>query len=244
MRITSALFLAVLVASLTFAAACSSESGDTVVNLPGSTNGITVSGTGRVAAEPDVVILRVGVQTEASTVAAARQSAAVSMQRVVDSLKGNRIEAKDIQTVEFSVQPVYDFTGRVQVLRGYQVRNVVAAQIRRVADAAKVIDDAVEAGGNNVQVQSIQFAVEDRAEAEDKARAAAVAEAKSRASQLAKEAGVSLGEPLAISESAAFAVPQTESLLRAQATGDIATPIESGQLEITITVSVLYGIKQ
>ena len=53
--------------------------GDTIVN-PGSSavTGISVSGTGRATAEPDLVLLQLGTEVERSTVAAAREDAAAS----------------------------------------------------------------------------------------------------------------------------------------------------------------------
>ena len=96
--------------------------GDTIVNSDGSTTtGISVSGTGRATAEPDLVLLQLGVEVERRTVAAAREAAAASQQAIIEALKANGVDEKDIQTVRFSVQPRYDSPNRVRVLSGYNV---------------------------------------------------------------------------------------------------------------------------
>ena len=85
------------------------KSGETVVNGPGApTTGLSVSGTGRASGPPDVVVLQLGVQAEAPAVADARERAASSGQAVIDSIKKNGVDDKDIRTTQFSIQPQYD----------------------------------------------------------------------------------------------------------------------------------------
>jgi uncharacterized protein YggE len=235
---TLALFLSGLVAL--FAVACS---GDTIVNSSTTTvAGITVNGTGRAFGTPDVVYLQLGVNLERTSVAEARDAAASAMQAVIDSLRRNGIAENDIQTSQFSIQPQYDFAGRVQTLRGYRVTNVVTAKISQIATAGKVIDDAAAAGGNAVVVQSINFAIDDPTELQEQARAEAMSQARQRAEELADHADVRLVRPITISEGYQQAVPLAapEARLAAQ---DAATPIQSGELEVIVNVSVLYAIE-
>ena len=80
--------------------------GDTIVNSSMSTAaGINVDGTGKASGTPDTVFLTLGVNVENATVAGAREAAASAMQGVINSLKGNGVADKDIQTTQFSVSP-------------------------------------------------------------------------------------------------------------------------------------------
>ena len=80
--------------------------GDTIVNSSMSTAaGINVDGTGTASGTPDTVFLTLGVNVENATVAGAREAAASAMQGVINSLKGNGVADKDIQTTQFSVSP-------------------------------------------------------------------------------------------------------------------------------------------
>ena len=85
--------------------------GDTIVNPRGSAvTGISVSGTGRATAEPDLVLLQLGIEVERSTVAAAREDAAASQQAILDALQANGVDEDDIQTVQLSVGTRYDYS--------------------------------------------------------------------------------------------------------------------------------------
>jgi uncharacterized protein YggE len=223
------------------AVACS---GDTIVNPATTAEGISVQGSGRASGTPDVVFLQLGVNLERATVSEAREAAASAMQAVIDSLRRNGIAERDIQTSQFSVQPQYDFSTRVQTLRGYRVTNVVTAKITQIATASKAIDDAAAAGGNAAIVQSIDFSIDDPTELQEQARADAMAQARQRAAELADHAGVRILRPISINENYQTVIPQAQTVARTQAPGaDVATPIQAGELEVLVFVSVVYAIE-
>ena len=241
MKVQTLLLMAVLAAGGLLAVACTE--GDTTVNPPGSATGIAVTGTGKASGAPDIVTLQLGVQVEASTVAAARDGAAASQQKVIDAIKKAGVADKDIRTVQFSIEPQYDFSTRIQTLRGYRVTNVINVTVRKVDDASKVIDDAVSAGGNNVVVRSISFSIEDPTSLRETAREEAMKDARARAGQLAKLGGVSLGGPISISEGTAVTPVPFLSAPRTGSGAEASTPIQPGELEVTVNVSVLYAIE-
>jgi uncharacterized protein YggE len=205
----------------------------------------SATGTGSVTGKPDVAVLTLGVQARRSTVAAARDAAASAQKGIIDSLKANGVAEKDIQTVQFSVQPQYDYstTGTPRVT-GYVVSNVVTAKIRDLDKAGKAIDDAIAAGGNDAVVQNIVFTIDDPSKLREQAREEAVKLAKEQAQQLVGAAGAKLGKLLSISESGGV-IPYERSFAAPAATGDVKveTPVQPGELEITISVNVLYAIE-
>ena len=219
--------------------------GDTTVHTSTSTAaGIHVAGTGKASGAPDIVFLTLGVNVENPTVAGARESAASAMVGMVNSLKANGVEDRNIQTTQFTVSPQYDFTGRTQTLRGYRVSNVVTAKLTKIDTASKAIDDAAIAGGNSTVIQSIQFAIDDTNKLQETAREEAMAQAKARADQLARLAGVSLGKPIAINETYESVVPQDLAFAAPRtASADTSTPIQAGELEVVVNLTVLYGIE-
>jgi len=231
---------AVLLAAVALGAiAC----GDTVTQVqppsPQQT-GITVSGEGKATGTPDIATVQLGVSTLAATVADARSRAATAMDAMIASMKGNGVADKDIQTQQLSIAPEYDYADNRQTLRGFRVTNIVVAKIRTIDNTSKVVDDAVTAGGNDAQVQGISFTIENPDTLKTQARQAAMADARSRAETLAKEAGVQVGNPIAISESAV--VPPI-AYDRAAAGVAPETPIQPGTQDVTVTVSVTYAIR-
>ena len=236
-----------IAAAALFAVACG-DKGDTIVQASGQNlSGVSATGTGKAIGEPDIAVLTVGVNVQRSTVEQARNDAAAAKQAVLDSLKSNGVQDKDVQTVQFSVQPQYDFgrspDGSPRII-GYQVSNVVSAKVRDLAKTSKAIDDATRAGGNDAIVQNVSFTIDDPESLREQARRQAVQKARAQAEQMADAAGEKLGKLLSISESGGGgAIPYDTRSLASMQAADVATPIEAGELEVTVTVSVLYAIE-
>lgn len=198
--------------------------------------GISVTGTGKVTGKPDIAKLTLGVSAEADTVQKARDQAAASLDAMIKSLKNNGVAEKDIQTQQFSIQPQYDYNEGKQQLRGFQVTNMLGVTLRDINKTSQTVDDAVTAGGNNTQIQGLSFAIENPDDLKQQAREKAVADARAKAETLAKSAGVSVGDAITISESSVTPV------FDARAPG-ASTPIQPGELDVTVDVSVTWGIK-
>lgn len=206
---------------------------------------IHVTGSGSVVGEPDVATLHLGVSVEKKTVAEAREAAAVAMTAVIDALKANGIAENDIQTERFSIYPQYDYTDTGRVLRGYSVNNSVSAKVRELENLSAVIDAAAEAGGDIIVVNSIQFMIEDTTPLQAQARGLAVKNAEAKAQTLADASGVTLGKPLTITETSHAAGPPIAYAEEAAFADDSArskTPIEAGELTVTVNITIVYEI--
>lgn len=216
-----------------------------VINRQQTEKTVRVTGTGVVSGEPDIVVLSIGVSVERDSVKQARAEAAEAMTGVIESLKGNGILDEDIQTQHFSIHQRYDYIKGKREFRGYRVTNTASAKIRDLNIVGDVIDDAAEAGGDLVQINSIQFTIDDPTSLKMQARVAAMGDAQTKARTLATEGGVTLGKPISISEPGDFYAPYPASLEFAFADDAeaVATPIQSGQLQITVTVNVIYEIE-
>ncbi|MFN8508813.1 MAG: SIMPL domain-containing protein [Dehalococcoidia bacterium] len=225
-------------------------SGDDVTIESGGGNaetaGVTVAGHGEAHVQPDTGYFDVGVQVTAATVEAARERAAQLATTVIASVKQNGVDAKDVQTSNLSIQPRYDYskTGSPPTITGYVVTNTITVTVRKLDGFSKLIDDAVKAGGNDARLQSVRFGVEDTAKAAEQARQAAMADAKSKAEQLAKLGGVTLGKPRSITETqgATPVYPASRSAGAPAADSGTSTPIETGTSKVTVDVTVRWAI--
>ena len=216
-----------------------------VINREKTEKTVRVTGTGIVAGDPDVVVLSIGVSVERDSVKQARTEAAEAMAGVIESLKGNGLADLDIQTQHFSIHQRYDYSKGRREFRGYSVTNTVSAKIRDLDSVGNVIDDAAEAGGDLVEINSIQFTIDDPTTLKMQARVAAMQDAQTKAQTLATEGEVTLGKPISISESGDFYAPYPASreFAFADDAAAIETPIQSGQLQITVRVNVIYEIE-
>jgi len=203
---------------------------------------ISVAGTGIVKIAPDVADFSAGVNVTKTTVREARAAAAVQMTAVIAAIKKAGVADADIQTSGVSVDAVYDYTNSNKPrITGYQVSNTVTATVRDLDKVSDVVDGAMNAGAN--QLNGITFRVNDPAAAEAQARDAAVKDAKAKADALATAAGVSITGVQTITESSAT-VPQPMVLRAAApaAADGVATPIQAGTNEVSISVSIVYLI--
>ncbi|MGH2512577.1 MAG: SIMPL domain-containing protein [Candidatus Limnocylindrales bacterium] len=207
---------------------------------------ISVSGTGTVTLQPDVADLHLGVLASKSTVKAAQAAAASTMTGVIAALKTLGIDAKDIQTSNVSLQPTYDYSNGKNPPRitGFQMSNSVTVTVRDLTKLGAAIDNSLAAGATSLD--SVNFRVSDETAAESQARQAAMTEARAKADTLAVSAGVTISGVASITEtSAPIGVPMPYAATGALAPGvaDVATPIQSGTNDVTITVNVVYLIK-
>ena len=229
-----------LIAALTLAvpaAAQESEPEDAPATL-------TVTGTGKVSVAPDMATLRVGVETQAETAAAALSANSEVAQQVIDTLKRQGVADKDVQTANFSVYPVYQDTNRVQPMPegprviGYRVTNQVVAKIRDLAGLGALLDATVSQGAN--RIDGLEFGLEDDGAPADEARRQAVEDARRKAETYAAAAGVALDRIRSIREGAGGPIPMRDMAMRAEAA--MAVPIAPGETIATETVEVVWEI--
>jgi len=239
------LLIAVLVIP-TFTA-CDSRLATELLTPPTSGRTIHVNGSGSVTGDPDIASLNLGVSVEKETVAEAREEAASSMTALIETLKANNIDEKDISTENFSIYPQYDWTEEGRILKGYRVNNTVRAKVRDLDTLSDVIDDATEAGGDYIVLNSIQFMIEDTTDYQHQARTLAVKDAEAKAQTLASASGVTLGKPVTISENTYYESPPIPYAAVAEAAADdgarSSTPIVPGEQTINVNVTIVYEIE-
>jgi len=205
--------------------------------------GISVSGEGRVAVAPDMALLNIGVSAKEDTVAAANSAVQAAMDRLLSSLKADGVAEEDIQTSQFSINPEYDYQFNEQKLTGYRVTHMLQVKVRDIDRAGEVIDGGVEAAGDLVQVDSISLTVDDTSAMANQARELAMADAKAKAQELARLADVELGKPISISESSYTPGPPVYYDRAVAETGALGqTAISPGELEVIVSVQIIYAI--
>ena len=201
-----------------------------------------VSGTGRVAVDPDVAEVRLGVSIARPTVAAARADGAGTMTTILAAIDAAGVARRDVRTTLLSVQPRYDYRdGRAPALTGYELANTVEVTVRDLGGLAGVVDGALEAGATSLD--GLEFRVEDPAPAEREARTRAMAAARARADVLAEAAGLTIVGVRDVTEGGAVAPPEPrmKAARMSLAAADAApTPVEAGTTEIVVTVTVSY----
>ena len=229
-----------------------------LIKLEGSTktsdnaqSGIWVTGMGQVTSAPDIATLNGGVEAVAEAVAEARSKAAEAMDAMMEALASLGVEDRNIQTTSFNIYPEYQYDREKDKseLVGYRVNNQIAVTIRDLDQVGAVIDDMVEAGGDLARFNGIRFGLDDPKPLETEARKLAVEDLTAKATELADNAGVSLGDLVYISESfgaspRTFDMAESAASMRVMLSSDAAdTPISGGELGVTITVQGVFNLE-
>ena len=203
---------------------------------------ITVTGTGTVSGTPNQLILSMGVQVNGSSVESALQQADQGVNRVTATLEAHGVVAADIQTSGLYIQPNY--RNNSSVPDSYGASESLTATLRHISEAGAQIDAAVHAGGNAVTVSDISLNLTDTSGLLARARAAAVADARSKAEQYAGAVGQPLGPVVSITDQPAqpdFPYAQSASV-DAGAAPRPSVPISPGTQQLSVSITVVYAI--
>lgn len=202
---------------------------------------ISVIGEGRVTVTPDMASLSIGVRHEAATAREAMDLMNAGLTPVIERLRAAGLAEGDIQTGSLGLDPVYTYPeNAAPVVTGYAAYSNVQVVVRDITLVGAVLDAAVSDGANTLG--GISFGLADQAGAREEARRAAVADAAARAALYAEAAGVSLGAVMKISEAEAYGPVQPFYEVRMAAPA--SAPIAAGEIDITASISMVYGIAE
>lgn len=204
----------------------------------------SVTGEGKVTVVPDTAVVSLGISLNKPSVKAAQNEVNSVISEITKSLKAMGVDAKDIQTSNYSIYPQYDYqtTGGNRI-SGYQVSANLTVKVREFDKVNQVIDIATTKGANNVG--GIQLTVDDVKQKDllQQARQLAVRDAKIKAESLASAAGMTLGKIVNIQEEANnFPRPMMNGGGINMMTADSVakTNIEPGSTDVTTSVTLFY----
>jgi hypothetical protein len=204
---------------------------------------ITVTGVGTISVVPDAVRFNATVSALASTNAAALSSASKSASTVRAALKEKGIAVKDIRSANISVYPEYNYTQEAGTkITGYRASQSFDVLVRKASTAGTIIEAVVSAGGDNVQLGGVIPTTLNPAVATEEARAAAVANAKSKASSYAKLLGTSIGKVLFLEEQSSPIYSSPFPMAKAGAADAAAVEIDLGEQDVTVTITVRWAL--
>jgi len=228
-----------------------------------TTNMVSFSGEGRIFAKPDIAAISFSIVTEATTSKAAQNANSHESKKIVDFLKSQGIDEKDIKTIGYNIYPQYKYPRPVPVLpresgssyppeyydsnpkiSGYQVNQSFEIKVRDLDKVSAVLDGLVTAGAN--QINHLGFRVDDIEKVQNEARTQAIKDAKMKAGDLKKKLGIRLGRIINYSEGGGYPpyLLEARALAPGGAGGDIQGPsVPPGENEIVVNVIITYQIR-
>ncbi len=204
---------------------------------------ISVTGNSQVIMSPDIAYVSIGVHSEAQSAEEAVAANNTQSQAVIEAIKAQGVDPKDIQTTNFSVYQQQQQNPQTGEVTGtsFMTDNTVYVTMRDITKVGTILDASVKAGANSIY--GITFDVQNKEAAMSNGREQAMADAQAQAEQLATAAGVELGDVQNISYYSSVPSPIYYDSKVQAAGGGASVPVSPGQLTLTVAVSVIYGIK-
>lgn len=209
---------------------------------------ISVEGTGKASAVPDIAAVSFGVQTGRQTTAQqAMKDLTAKMTDVVTAVKAQGIEDKDITTDSLSLQPEYDWNEGRQIARGFQATQTLYVKVR---DLDKIGDLLAAVTGEGVnQIGGVEFTMDDPEVLQAAAREKAIVKAEAKAKLLADQLGKSIKRLKGFSEGGSY-VPMADyrkaNVMMESVGGGVApssVPVPTGEQEVNVSVSLVYELQ-
>ena len=260
------LIIAALLATGAAAPALAQTSPTTAISPLGPNSALlSLSAEGRSRRTPDLAQFSAGVVTNGRTAAEAMAANSRQMDSVIAALRRAGIPERDIQTSSISLQPRFnnpeqDAQLRARMARepyvppanpeppriiGYEARNSVQVQLRRLGEMGKVIDALVSVGAN--EINGPNFTLDEPRAAQDEARVEAIATGRQRAELYARAAGMRVVRILSISEGGGY-YPVEQIMVTGRAASYGAppppppTPVAPGEVSIGVNVSMQFEL--
>ncbi len=202
---------------------------------------ISISGSAEKKMTPDTASLSIGVVVRSPTANEASVQNAALMNAVISELKKMGLEDKEIRTSYVSIDPVYDYTSTPTIV-AYSASNTVQVTTKMLENVSAMIDSSTAAGAN--QIGGVTFSVSDEQQATLRSELfqAAVADARSKADELASGLGLEIvGVQTASVSDVASVQPIYREAPVAEAAG--STPIQPGETTVSLSVQVTYIVK-
>ncbi|MFI8521013.1 SIMPL domain-containing protein [Streptomyces sp. NPDC085481] len=203
---------------------------------------ISVSGSGRASAAPDLAVVSVGVEATRKTAKEAMAAQSTAAKALLAGLHGQGIADRDIRTESLSLSPVYtqNKAGESKVT-GYQAGQSFSVKVRDIDRTGQVVGAVNDATGDAGRVNGVTFDVSDPTALRAKAREAAHHDAYDKAAQHARLSGRRLGRLISLTEGES-ARPGPGAMQSAPADGGEGVAIAPGEIEEHVTVQAVYEL--
>lgn len=218
------------------------------------TNTITIRGTGEAIGTPDIATFNFTVREKSKDIASAQKLMTEKVNKAIDYLKQQGVEAKDIKTESYYSSPSYDYVNSSMmypvypsntVLTGYEVSETVTVKARDITKAGGFL--TAIANLKIGEVSALTFAIDDLDALKVEAKKMAIEKAYADAKATAKTLNVRLRGVVGFYDetpnmAGGYDGSMMNASIKVMEVGPAPT-LETGEQKVTVNVSVTYEIK-
>lgn len=212
---------------------------------------ITVNSSETVAITPDIAEIVYAVRTQSTTAAACHEENSKSVNQVTDLLISLNVASDSIQTTDFYMNPVYNYSNNTQKVVGYEATTTLTVSDLPIDDLGDLLSQSVQSGINTIQ--SITYMSSSYDEGYQAALTLAVESAHQKAQVLAEASGALVGDVLLIQENSNYSNARytdyalTRGLNSMSSMKEMAADesmnIMPGEVAVDVNITVEYQIK-
>jgi uncharacterized protein YggE len=221
------------------------------VQVQESQNSVSVSGIGTVLAQPDMVLMNVGFSHTAPTTKEAKKAVEQTMQRILKILQEENVEDKYMKTISLNYDVEYDYRSGRRVRMGQRAQQTIVVTVNDMVNTPEKFSSILDkiTAIDRVEVQNIQFDIENKSELFKQSRELAYQKAFDKAKQYAELSGRKIGKVLTISEGTSRDIAQTRSFMnnlrfeaaREYSSDDFSVP--TGEQGVTSEINVVFSLE-
>ena len=222
---------------------------DTFLSTAYNTNSISVNSSEKVTVVPDIAQVEYSVRTQASDAASCQQKNTESVSQVIGLLKSLNVDEASIQTSDYYMNPVYNYSGNTPRVTGYEAITTLTVSDLPIDGLDEILSQSVSEGINTIR--SITYQASKYDESYQQALTAAVASARQKAQALADAAGCQVGSVINIKETSEYSQERySDSALtgRYAAKQEMSLAMEDGagimpgEIQVEASIVVEYQI--
>ena len=201
---------------------------------------ISVTGSATVKGTPDTVNFQIGMETTNADAAAALSLNNGRVTSLEAALMKHGVTKKEMQTSGLDIQ---ENTNNFGTVTGFTVSDTLNVTMHQITKAGAAIEAAAQAGGNGVELNGITFSISNDSKLLSAARAKAMRNAHTEASNIAIAGGTSLtGIVKVVDQENQNSILPSPVGFNAAATALKSVPLQAGSESLSVQVSVVYSL--
>jgi len=207
---------------------------------------VLVSGIGIVLVQPDMVQMNILTSYTAQTMQQAKREVDIKMQQIMNILKADKIEDKDIKTVSLGYDREIEYMNGRSVLIGQRAHQAIVVTINDIINNPNRLPELLDklTATDRVVISNIIFDTKDKTELFSQSRELAYQKALDKANQYAELTGHKIVKTLRVSEE------RNRDILRAPAYTNVAydtagystaaSAVPTGEQEVITEIIVTF----